>query len=64
MREHLTGAPTIQLCQMAVLSAGSRCTAGTDLVAVEDRIRVEVRDDGGPWLQHDPGDDRPHGPMS
>jgi anti-sigma regulatory factor (Ser/Thr protein kinase) len=54
-----------ELASNSVLHSSSRRPGGTFTVRAEIRhggyVRVEVRDEGGPWDEDPPTDERPHG---
>ncbi len=54
-----------ELASNCVLHSASREPGGTFTVRAQiapgNYVRIEVRDDGGPWRQRPAGDDRPHG---
>jgi anti-sigma regulatory factor (Ser/Thr protein kinase) len=54
-----------ELASNAVLHSHSRLPGGKFTVRAEVRpyqfVRVEVEDEGGPWAQLEPGDQRMHG---
>jgi serine/threonine-protein kinase RsbW len=54
-----------ELAANSVLHSRSRTPGGTFTVCAEvrdgDYVRVEVRDEGGPWNEHRGADGRPHG---
>jgi serine/threonine-protein kinase RsbW len=50
-----------ELAANAAIHSGSRRPGGTLTITMHAHVRIEVRDDGGPWAQPATDIDRPHG---
>ena len=73
LRALLTGCPhaddiilcASELAANAVLHSNSARPGGTitvhTAISYDDHVRIEMRDDGGPWTAPAPDADRPHG---